>query len=194
MASRIDTLARTLLDHIEGHIDQENGFLESEDSFTSTDDSQDSPNEEPTSESQLKITKGFQSGHKRRRKAIRTDSTKQKGCSIDGDCKEPRSSINGAFVRPTSAKRQRKMSFTSRKSPSTEDSEYTPQRSKSTSRRQLLGNEKSICSIFDFETSDDSQQNPILSALMGISSTLNNLVNRVENTEKDNIKIGARFK
>ena len=80
------------------------------------------------------------------------------------------------------------MSFTSRKSPSTEDSEYMPQRSKSTSRRQLLENEKSFCSIFDFDTSDDSQHNPILSALKDISSTLNNLVNRVENTEKD-IKI-----
>ena len=63
-----------------------------------------------------------------------------------------------------------------------------PQRSKSTSRRQLLGNEKNVCNIFDFETSDDSQQNPTLSALKDMSSTLNNLVNRVENTEKD-IKI-----
>ena len=78
------------------------------------------------------------------------------------------------------------MSFTSRKNPSTKDSEYTPQRSKSTCPAE--GNEKSVCSIFDFETSDDSQQNPILSALKDLSSTLNNLVNRVENTEKD-IKI-----
>ena len=78
MASGIDALPRTLFDHIEGHIDQENGFLESEYSFTNTDDLRDSLNEEPTLESQLKITKWFQSGHKRRSKAIQTDSTKQK--------------------------------------------------------------------------------------------------------------------
>ena len=47
MASKIDALPRTLLDHIKGHIDQENGFLESD---TRTDDSQDSPNKEPKSD------------------------------------------------------------------------------------------------------------------------------------------------
>ena len=141
-----------------------------------TDDSQDSPDDEPPSKSQLKITKGFQSSHKKRNNAIRTDSTKRRGSSVDGGSKERHLSNCDAFVRLISVKRQRKTSISGRKGSFREDSEYTPQRSKSTCQKQLLGNDKSICSIFDFETSDDSQQNPIFSALKDISSTLSNLV------------------
>ena len=75
--------------------------------------------------------------------------------SVDGGYKESRLSNPGTLVRPTSAKKQRKTSTTSRKSPSSEDSEYTPQRNKKTSRKQLLGSEKSDT------TGDASQQNPV---------------------------------
>lgn len=194
MASGMDVLPRT----VRSRIDQEDISSESDDSLTSTDDSRDSPDEvrhsTSSSTSQLKITGDtFQSGYKRRTGVLRVDGFQQRRSSVDGGYKEPRLSNPGTLVRPTSAKKQRKTSTTSRKSPSGDDSEYTPQRNKKTSRKQLIEHEKTVCSIFDFDKPDDASQqnpveNPILSALQDISSTLSNLVNRVENTEKD-IKI-----
>ena len=118
----MDVLSHTLL----SQIDQEKGSLESDDSLTSTDDSQDSPDEEPPLTSQLKITDTFQFGYKRRSGTVRVDSTQQRRSSVDSGYKEPCLSNPGTLVRPASAEKQRKTSTTSRKSPYTEDSEYTP--------------------------------------------------------------------
>ena len=82
----------------------------------------------------------------------------------------------------------------SRKGPSSDDAEYTPQRIKKGHTR--TSPRKTVCSLFDFETStskpqltdelsDTNEQNPVLAVLKDISKTLNNLVDHVQNTEKE---------
>ena len=83
------------------------------------------------------------------------------------------------------------------KSPSSDDAvEYTPQRFKKGHAR--ANPKKTVCSLFDFETAaskpqltdelgDTNQQASVLMVLKDISTTLNNLVGRVQNTEKNKI-------
>ena len=85
------------------------------------------------------------------------------------------------------------VAYNSRKGPS-DDAEYTPQRIKKGHTR--TSPRKTVCSLFDFETStskpqltdepsDTNEQNPVLVVLKDISKTLNNLVDHVQNTEKE---------
>lgn len=83
----------------------------------------------------------------------------------------------------------------SRKSSLSDDVEYTPQRKKGKNKGcARTSPRKTVCSLFDFEAvtskahdqlADANGQNPVLEVLKDISSTLNNLVDRVQSTEKE---------
>ena len=93
--------------------------MESDDSLISPDDLGDLANEEPPSISQLKTTDMFQFGHKKNQ----VDSIQNRKISVHIGGKEPHLSNPDTLVRPTSVKKQMKVT-TSRKSPSSVNSDF----------------------------------------------------------------------
>ena len=90
------------------------------------------------------------------------------------------------------------------KSPSSDDAEgYTPQRFKK--GHAHTNPKRTVCSLFDFETTaskpqppdelgDSNQQASVLTVLKDISTTLNDLVDRVQSTEKEIKSVKKKFK